>query len=123
MILDEIDKARRLDIQRRGSSALLLPCIVLPLIQKPPLHSRDEFLRAAAVIGIVRFASSRKRHSSRVMEVIVPDGIQTIAAVLEVSHDPRVLWLVFSADHNRAAPRGAPRFLCKLGKDVFRRIV
>ncbi len=105
MVLQKDDKAFRRQIERRCAARFALPLVALPLIKKPVLGGRDELARAAAVIRVVGFVPAGQRDRSAVMEIVVPQRVEPVAAVLSRSQQPRLLRLVLSDDERAAAMR------------------
>src|SRR5450432_2204464 len=114
VILNEENFGSRRRLQSRSSTALLLPFIVLPLIQEPVFYSRDELLRLSQIVGVIRLIAAGQRHHGAVMEVIIPQSIQTIAAFIGRLNQLHVLRLIFADDE------GGPgrRFSMYLARDL-----
>src|SRR6185295_16520059 len=81
VVLYVVNEVVRMQVQRWRPPALLLPLVTLALIQKAPLHLRNEFLGAAAIIGVVRFIPPRQRNDCRMVKVIVPKGVHSVPPV------------------------------------------
>src|SRR5207253_9912757 len=62
------------------------------------------FLRRTAVIRAKALSSTGERDISRVMEVVVPERVESLAALIRRPHQVRFLWLVFR-DEERRTPR------------------
>ena len=124
VVLEKGDEPRR----RRGPSVgvprrALLPGIPLSLIQKSPLRQRDEFLRRAEVVGVVRLAPAGERDHGRVMKVVVPQRVEAEAAARRrTAAASHVLRLVLRDQKNRSiAGRRRARPSRHLGQHMRRR--
>ena len=94
---------------RLGRAArFLLPLVALPLIEEAVLGGGDELARPAAIIGVIGLVVSGQRDHGAVMEIVVPQGVEPVAAVLGRPHQPRLLRLVLADDKGGAA-RVRPR--------------
>ena len=83
VVLDEGDEcapaaARRPGVPRR----LLLPLVALALVEVAVLDRRDELLRRAEVVGVVGLVVAGQRDHGAVVEVVVPERVEAIAALL-----------------------------------------
>ena len=107
VVLQERDERGRRQVQRRGPAALLLPGVPLPLVQVPPLHRRQDLLRGAAVVRVVGLVVAGQRDARAVVEVVVPQRVQAVAAGLGRAHHPRLLRLVLG-DQQAAAAHPPP---------------
>ncbi len=110
VVLEEVDERRRRQVERRGAAALLLPRVPLPLVEKAVLDARDQLLRRAEVVGVVGLVAAGQRHQRRVVEVVVPERVEAVAALRGRAHQLRLLRLVLGDDRSSARPRPrAPR--------------
>ena len=100
-----------------------LPGIVLALEQEPVQRRGQPLAGGAAVVGRVGFVRAGQRHARRMVQVLVEDAVQAVAAVRHRPHQPRVLRLVLGDDDHRSRRRrlaGDPRQRRQdvLGRDV-----
>src|SRR5438105_13051916 len=95
VILEKTNQTLRRQMRGRSSAPVFLPRVVLPLIQKSKLRHRDEFLRRAAVVGVVRLAAPSRRDHRRVMPVVIPERVEAVLV-----DQLRLLRLVLADDEN-----------------------
>src|SRR5215216_1310923 len=96
MVLQKGHERCRLEIKGRGAAPLLLPRIALPLVEIAPLESRNKFLRCPLIVGVIGRTMPSERHHRTVVEIIVPEGVETISAALWRADQFGMLWFVFS---------------------------
>src|SRR5258707_9655313 len=106
VVLQEIDEVGRRQVERRGAAPLLLPGKNLSLVEVAPFEGRDEFLRIAVIVGVVGFIAADERHHGGMMEVVVPNCIQAVAALLRRAYEASSLPLVLGDDDDRTISRG-----------------
>src|SRR6202162_5319964 len=95
VILNKGDKGGRFDVQAWRASTLLLPLVTLALIKVAILHGRNEFLGCPQIVGVISFSAAAERNHRGVMEIVVPQTIQAIAALLGGLHQLYLLRFVF----------------------------
>ena len=95
VILDEGHERRRLQSKTGRAATLLLPGIPLPLVEVAPLERRDKLLGRAVIIGVIGLVAPGQRDHGAVVEVIVPEGIEPIAALRWRAYQVGLLPLVF----------------------------
>src|SRR5690606_2409507 len=100
VILHEVQERVPRNARRGRAPALVLPLVTLALVEEAALDGGYELLRGAEVVGVVRLAAARERHDSGVVEVVVPQGVQTVAAVLERQDEPHLLRLVLANENH-----------------------
>src|SRR5712692_10397178 len=91
VVLDVGNEPGRRLIQGWSAAPRLLPGIALPLIKIAPLHGREKFLGAAQKIRIVGFAASRQSHHGAVVEIVIPDAVESVATLLPWPYQLAVL--------------------------------
>src|SRR5919108_4018897 len=123
VILDESHKRRRLQPPCRGATALLLPLVPLSLVKVAPFQRRDKLLRCPLVISIVGLLTACNGDHSAMMEVIVPQCIESISALRGRSHQPGVLWLVLRHKNGRSSTGRAPYLLGDRRENMHGRLV
>ncbi len=106
VVLQILDEPPRLQAGRRAAPPLPLPGIDLPLVDVAPLGRRDELLRRAEVVAIVRLAAARGGDDRGVVEVVGPQRIEPEAPLLRRPDQVRLLRLVLADDQRPAPPRG-----------------
>src|SRR5205823_3057371 len=79
-VLNERDKRFRFSAERRATARRFLPKIWLPLKQVAVLGCGNKLLRRAKVIGVVSFPSPSQRDGGAMMEIVVPNRIEIVAA-------------------------------------------
>ncbi len=121
VVLDEGHEGGSRTAKRRRPAALPLPPVALPLIQVTVLHGGDQLLGSAAVVGVVRLAAAGQGHHRAVVEVVVPEGVDAVAALLRWPHEPRLLRLVLRDQDDGALAGRASRLARDGGQDVLRR--
>ncbi len=77
----------------------------MPQVEEAPLHGGDELLRRAEVVGVVGLVEPAERHQGAVVEVVVPEGVHSVSALLQGADDPDVLGFVLRYQ-KRPAPEG-----------------
>jgi len=75
MILQIVDKRRRLNPAGRGAAAFFLPAVVLSLIKVAALGAGNELLGITKVICVVRLIVCGQSDHCGMMKVIVPQAI------------------------------------------------
>src|SRR5262249_21040507 len=123
VILGKYDEIRGCEIESRRAPALPLPRKPLTLVQWAVFGRGDEFLRNAAITAVVRLVPPCGRDPRRMVKVVVPHRIQTVAAGLVRSNKPSVLRLVFGDEHSAALAGCRANDGVDLRDDVRRRFV
>ena len=123
MVLQKGHKHRRLQVQGRGAPPLLLPCVILPLVEAAILEGRDQLLRGAVIISVIRLVAAGHRHHSAVVEVVVPERVKAIAALRRGADQLGVLRLVLAHQQGGAATRRLPHPAGHGRQNVVRRSV
>src|SRR5262245_10246651 len=82
VVFNECHECPRRKITRGRAAMLFLPPTPLPLVEVPVFASGHEFFRAAEIVGVIRLIVSRQRHYSGMMEVVVPQTVHAIAALV-----------------------------------------
>ena len=95
-------EALRAEIQRHRAAALLLPGIALALKQEAPADRRHQLLRVAEMVREVGFVVAGQRDDRAVVEVVVPERVQPVAAAIRRTHQLRLLRLVLGDQERRA---------------------
>ena len=120
MILKKGHKHRRREVQSWGATPLLLPRIVLPLVQVAVLEGGDQFLRGAQIIGVIGFVAPGDGDHGAVVEVVVPEHVQAIAALRWGADQLRVLGFVLIDQQGGAPTRRLPHPAGDGRQDVVR---
>src|ERR1700704_4576962 len=102
MILDETDERLRTEAAGRCAPVLLLPRVTLALVKVAILHRRDELLRRAPVIAVGSQMVPGQRDNRRVVQIVVPETVKSIAALGTRTCQPRLLFLILRHEKNRA---------------------
>src|SRR5687768_14308609 len=119
VILQEVDERGRRQAEGGRAAAGLLPEVALSLVEKAVFRGRDELLRRAVVVGVIRLAMAGERDQRGVMPVVVPEGVEAVAALVERADETRLLRLVLRHEINRPpASRRASR-AADDGQDVL----
>src|SRR4051812_42859117 len=87
-VLDEGDEGGRLEVEARRAAALGLVRVTLALKQIAVLRGGDELLRIAVVILVIGLVASGQGHHGGVVEIIVPERVEAMAAALRGAHQP-----------------------------------
>ena len=82
---------------------------------------RDELLRRPEIVGVVGLASPREGDAGRVMEVVVPDGVQAISGFARRPQQCDVLGFVLGDDPRVPRRGGGADVIAHVGQDVTRR--
>ena len=82
VILQEVHKCRRRQIQGRRSAPSLLKGVTLPLVEISPLRGGNKLLRRAGMIEIIGFGMSGQRHQRAMVEIVIPQCVHSVAASL-----------------------------------------
>ena len=85
MVLNVGDKICGTQAVCRSAAALFLPGKPLPLKQVAVLDGGNKFLRPPVKIGIIRLIAACDCHTHAVMEIIVPERIQSITALFDAA--------------------------------------
>src|SRR5438477_5812855 len=102
MILDERDECFRWRSKCRRAARRFLPDIGLALKKIAVLRRRNEFLRRPQVIRVIRFSSSSQRDDGAVMEIVIPNRIEVVAAFAASPNQFGFLPFVFRDQNDRA---------------------
>ena len=98
------DEGGRRDIERRAASPLALAEVPLALVEPAALEHRDELLRGAEVVAVVRLAAPRGGDHHGVVEVVAPEHVEPEPAPLGRPEQPCALGLVLADDQHTTAP-------------------
>ncbi len=93
------------------------------LIETAPLRGRDEFLGRAVVVRVVGLLLAGEGHHRAVMEIVVPERVESVAAAPGRAHEPRVLGLVFRHDDGGASARRRPYLAGESGQEMVGGVV
>src|SRR5271157_2040916 len=104
MVLDKYDEGGRRDIERRAASPLALAEGPLTLVEPAALEDRDELLRGAKVVAVIRLAAPGGGDHHGVVEVVAPEHVEPETAPLGRPEQPCALSLVFADDQHTTAP-------------------
>src|SRR5690625_2861738 len=121
VIFEKIDKNRRRKSESRSAATLFLPEIKLALIEKPVFGDGDEFLRRTEMIAVIRFAPARKSDHRRMVKIIIPDRVETVAPFFDSRHHLDVLRFVFRDKYDRPLVGSLPGGSIEFGNDMFGR--
>ncbi len=102
---------------------LPLPRVSLPLVEKPSLDGRDELLGGPGVVAEVRLGAPREGDRRGVVEVVVPQGVEVVAAGRHRADEPHVLRLVLGDEEHRSPAGARPRPARDRRQHVLRGIV
>src|SRR5258708_5478461 len=80
---------------------------MLPLEQKPVFGQRYEFSGAPVIIAVVTLALARQCDDRAVVEIVVPQCVETIAARFLRTRQPRHLSLILGGNEGNAAAPGS----------------
>jgi hypothetical protein len=108
VVLKKGHKRRRLQSKTRRTATLLLPGRPLPLVEVAPLERRDKLLGSAAIVGVIGLVVSGKRYHGAVVKVIVPEGVEAIAALRWWAYQLGVLPFVLRHQEG-GPPQGSDR--------------
>src|SRR5688572_27954118 len=76
VVLEIRDERVRRQVERGRTAALPLPGVPLALVQVAEPRARDQLLRTALVVAVVRFTASGERDHRRVMRIVVPERVK-----------------------------------------------
>src|SRR5689334_10289856 len=96
---------------------------MLTLKEKAVLRGRDKFLRPPAVIVIITGVAAGQSDDRGVMEVVVPERVQTVAAGLARLDETDFLGLVLCDQNERTFARCLARSFGDGRENVFLRAV
>lgn len=120
VVLQEVNEPGRAALSNcRGAARRILPVVALALEEISVFRRRDEFLRRAVMIVKISFPPARCRDHGRVMEIVIPDGVQAIAAERRGIHQATFLRLVLGNEIDRAAGRTFSGLPADIGHDVI----
>src|SRR5687768_3169751 len=81
VILQKVDELLCLEVPCRTAAPLVLPLVPLSLIEIAPACRRDQFLRRAVVVAVVKLVVPRRRHARGMVKIVIPDGIEPVSPV------------------------------------------
>src|SRR5262249_1504585 len=127
MVLQKGHKRCGLEIEGRGTTPLLLPHIALPLVEIASLEGRNKFLRSPPVVTVIGCTAPGKCYHSTVVEVIVPEHVEAMPALLRWADQFRMLWFVLGHEEGGAtmsrvrhpAGYGCENMVCRGVVDVL----
>src|SRR5437763_2226793 len=123
MILDDRDACRRSRSKGRPAARRSLPDIGFALKKIAVLHRRNDFLPRPQVIRAIRFSSSSQRDDGAVMEIVIPNCIEAVAAFAASPNQFGFLPFVFRDQNDRALTCRLARGAANGPNNVFIRIV
>src|SRR5438552_19000250 len=100
VVLNVIHKARCVQAKRRMSPLFLLPDRVLALIQESPFGRGNQLLRCSAIIAVIRFVSAGDCDCGRMVKIIIPDCVQSIALFFSWLSESRILPFILGNHEN-----------------------
>src|SRR5262245_5726707 len=106
VVLNEIDEGRAWNLQTGGPAPPLLPYVPLALIKVAVFDRLDDLRGLAQIVGVVGFVAPGHRHHRAVMEIVVPERVNSVTALLRRPDEDRLLRLVFGDDDDRTPSRG-----------------
>src|SRR5262249_34704315 len=115
----ECDEGLPRDAPRRRPARLPLPLVVLPLKQVAVLRRRDELLRLAAGVAVIRLGPAGECDHRAVVKIVVPEAVEAGTALADRTHEAGVLWFVLRDDHRAAAARTLAHALSDRRQDVL----
>ena len=95
MVLNKSDERVRRRTESRCAARRFLPKVGLALEQITVLGRGNKLLRRAEIIAVVRFPSSGQCDDGAVMEVIIPNRIEIVAAFAPRANELGNLPLIF----------------------------
>src|SRR5437870_10902555 len=123
MVLQKNDKGLSRKIESRGAARPALPKVALALIEEAVLRRGDELARPAAVIAVIGLAPPGQRDHRAVMEIIVPQRVEPVSALLRRASEASLLRFVLADHQRRAALSGPPHLAHDRGQDMVVRPV
>src|SRR5262249_49759375 len=106
VVLNEIDEGRARDFQTGRPPPPLLPSVPLALIEVAVFDRRNKLLRLAQIVRVIGFLAPGHRDHRAVMEIVVPERVNSATALLRRPDEDRLLRLVFGDDDDRTPSRG-----------------
>src|SRR5262245_55636156 len=91
VVVNKDDELIRRNVHRRRSPAFLPAALPLALVQVTPFDRREQFLRLAQIIGIIAFVVSGQRNHGTMVEIVIPNCIKAVSAILGRAREPRFL--------------------------------
>jgi hypothetical protein len=120
VVLEKMHEGRRRQVERRRATRLPLPRVPLALIEKAVLDARDQFLRRAGIVRVVRLAPPGQRDERRVVEVVVQDRIDPVTTRRRRADERGLLRFVLGSDEQASFARDTARTGDDLRKDMLR---
>ena len=105
------------------AAALALPGVALALIEEAALDGRDQLLGRPGVVAVVGLGAAGERDRGGVVEVVVPQRVEAVAAGRHRADEPHVLRLVLGDQENRSATGARPRAARDRRQHVLGRVV
>ena len=123
VILQAGDEGGGVDAEGRGAAVRLAEAVELALEQEAPLDRRDQLLRRAVVVGVIGLGTLGHRHRGGVVEVVVPDRVEPVTALLDRADQPDLLVLVLGDQDDRPLAGRVAGQAAHLGEEVLGRAV
>src|SRR5262249_54521726 len=81
VVLNVRHEALRRDSPNRRAPALVLPAVPLPLKEVTMLCGRNQLLRLAKIVGVIRLVAPCDRDPRGVMKIVVPKSVEIVSAL------------------------------------------
>ena len=96
VILKKGDERTLWGMKRWHSPALLLPVVPLALVEISVLSCGHQLLRGTQIVRVVGFVAAGKSHDGRMMKIVIPKSIDSVAALVGWFDQLNFLRLIFT---------------------------
>ena len=120
VVFEEGDEGGRRQREARRAARRVLPVVPLPLEQIAVSRRRDQLLRRAPVVVVVGFAPAGQGDVRGMMEVVVPERVEAVAAIVQLGRGKaRLLRFVLGDEKDFPVHPRRPGLAGDPGNDVI----
>src|SRR3954466_1916189 len=102
VVLQELHKMRRGTSAGGATAIQTLPRVPLSLVQMPVPNRRNQLLRTARIVAVIRFGMAGRGDAGRMMKVVVPNAVRPPAAPIGRPRLMTTVPFVFTDNNNRS---------------------
>src|SRR5262245_53511361 len=119
VILEKRDEFVGRDVETWLTATFPLPRAPLALKEIAVLDCGNQLLGRAAIVGVIGLTASGQRHHGSMVEVVVPEGVESVAALFDGSDEMWMLRLVLVGHNDQSPLCRVAHSTADLGQDVL----